>query len=49
MEDNDDYKCYKQSHLAPENAESIYRYNLERSIEPFKKRGICKKVFNDAI
>lgn len=49
MKDNDDYKCYRQSPLAPENAESIYKSSLENSIEPFKSRGICAKVFNNAV
>jgi hypothetical protein len=49
MKDNDDYTCYLRSPLAPENAELIYKDALSSSIEPFKSRGICKKVFNDSI
>ena len=49
MEDNDDYKCYKMSPLAPENAESIYIISLGKSIEPFKSRGICAEIFNSAV
>lgn len=45
-EENDIYKELKLNPIAPENADEIFESMLEKSIEPFKSRGIPATCFD---
>ena len=44
--ENDEYIVLKESPIAPENADAIFESMLEKSIEPFKRRGIPAICFD---
>ena len=45
-EENDEYIELKMNPIAPQNADSIFESMLDRSIEPFKSRGIPAPCFD---